>query len=428
MILIKNRILILSILITVTQLGWSADWPQWRGPNRDGKSLETNLLTQWPEGGPGLAWKAEGLGTGYSSVSVHGNHIFTMGDLDKRQYVIALDRKNGQILWKADIGIAWSDKSFPGPRGTPTTDEDKVYAISTEGDLVCLASDKGSEIWRKSLTNDFGGFMSAYQRVDWKFSESPLVDGEKVIVSPGASTAALVALNKSNGSEIWRAAIPDLGERGADGAAYASVVVSNAGGVKQYVQMLGRGVVGIEAASGRFLWGYNRVANDVANIATPLVHENKVFVTTGYGTGSALLELIASGNGISAKETYWLDGNVMQNHHGGVILHNGYLYTGTGHNNGFPLCVEMATGKVAWGPIRNEGQKSAAITYADGHLYLRYQNGLMVLVEANPTEYREKGSFMIPNVKQFSWSHPVVADGKLFLREQDTLYVYQLTR
>jgi outer membrane protein assembly factor BamB len=404
----------------------TTDWPQWRGLERNGRSAETALLQEWPEGGPPLAWKASGLGGGYSSVAVAGERIFTMGDLGDGQYVLALSRADGRQLWKTRVGETHEDQ-YLGPRSTPTVDGDRIYAMSTGGDVVCLAAATGEKLWGRSLPGEFGGrLMKAMGTYDWKFAESPLVDGDRVIVTPGAPDAVLVALDKTSGEEIWRAAIPELGEAGTDGAGYSSVVVSEAGGVRQYVQLVGRGVIGVEAASGRFLWGYNRVANNVANIATPLVQGDLVFASTGYGTGSVLLRLAADGDGIGAEEVYYLEADTMQNHHGGLILDGGHVYTGTGHNKGFPLAIELATGKVAWGPIRNDGENSAAISYADGRIYMRYQNGLMILVEATPEEYRERGSFMIPEVEKESWSHPVVAGGKLYLREQDNLWVYDV--
>jgi outer membrane protein assembly factor BamB len=236
-----------------------------------------------------------------------------------------------------------------------------------------------------------------------------------------------VALDKTSGEEIWRSAIPEIGDRGRDGAAYSSVVISNGGGVKQYVQLIGRGLIGVEAGTGRFLWGYNRVANDVANIATPIVSGDYIFTSTGYRTGSALLQLSAQGDGVKADEVYWLEPNVMQNHHGGLILHEGYIYTGTGHNKGFPVSAKFETGEVAWGPIRNEGADSAAIAYADGRLYLRYQNGLVILIEATPEGYKERGSFMLPDVEKPSWPHPVITGGRLYLREQNSLFCYDVT-
>jgi outer membrane protein assembly factor BamB len=403
------------------------DWPQWRGQNRDGRSPETGLLQSWPEGGPPLAWKAEGLGGGFSSVAVSGNRIYTLGDLGDAQYAIAVRRDGGAVVWKTEIGPAWKDK-YLGPRSTPTVDGDRVYVVGTEGDLFCLDAASGKKVWTRNLRKDFGGtMMKAQGTYEWKFSESPLIDGDRIIVTPGAKEATLVALNKATGKEIWRASVPGLGERGADGAAYSSVVVSEAGGIRQYVQFVGRGVIGVEAKTGRFLWGYNPVANDVANIATPLIDGDFVFASSGYGTGSALIKLEGTGDGIAAKEVYFLDAETMQNHHGGLILHDGYVYTGTGHNKGFPLCVKMADGKVAWGKIRNEGEGSAAVSYADGRLYFRYQDGLMVLVEATPESYREHGSFKIPDVDNPSWAHPVIAGGKLYLREQDRLFCYDIS-
>ena len=405
----------------------AADWPQWRGPERNGKSSETGLLASWPEGGPPLVYRVSGLGSGYSSLAVVGDHLFTTGDVGEKQYLLAFAKKDGKPAWRAELGNAWEDR-YLGARSTPTIDGDRVFAIGTDGDLVAVHAKDGSEIWRRNLAQDFGGFlMQAQGRIDWRFAESPLVDGDRVIVSPGSNDAALVALDKTTGKEIWRSKLPEIGEAGLDGAGYSSVVVSKAAGIKQYVQLLGRGVVGVEASSGRFLWGYNRVANAIANIATPIIDGDHVIASTGYETGTALLAIEKQdGGGLAAKEVYFLDAPTMQNHHGGLILHGGYIYTGTGHNKGFPLAVEKKSGKVAWGPIRNEGRDSAAIIYADGHLYFRYQNGLMVLVEATPAEYREKGSFMIPDIEQFSWSHPVIADGRLYLREQDSLFVHDI--
>jgi outer membrane protein assembly factor BamB len=252
-----------------------------------------------------------------------------------------------------------------------------------------------------------------------------------VIVTPGAPGALLVALDKRTGAEVWRAAAPRLGEQGADGAGYSSVVISRGGGVEQYVQLTGRGLVSVRARDGKFLWGYNKVANDVANIATPLVKGNYVFASTGYGTGSVLLELQRDGDGVRANEVYYLPAKTLQNHHGGLVLIGEHIYGGHGHNRGHPICVEMATGKVAWGGegerASHGGTGSAAVTAADGHLYFRYQNGRVVLIEATPSGLHVKGELAIPGVERPSWSHPVVAGGRLYLREQDHLYVYELT-
>jgi outer membrane protein assembly factor BamB len=315
-----------------------------------------------------------------------------------------------------------------GPRSTPTVDGNRLFVMNTEGNVICLEAESGKEVWRRSLPDDFGShMMQAMGTTDWRYAESPLVDGDKVIVTPGVTAAAMVALDKKSGEEIWRARIGRLGSQGAYGAAYSSVVISNGGGIKHYVQFIGRGLIGIEAETGRFLWGYNSVANDIANIATPLVHGNYVFASSGYGTGAALLELSSDGEGgVTAEEVYFLPPETFQNHHGGLILDGGFVFTGTGHNKGFPIAVRLEDGEVAWGPERNAGQSSAAITYADGRIYFRYQDGRMILVEATAEGYREHGTFMIPEVKAESWSHPVITDGRLYLREQDNLFAYDI--
>jgi outer membrane protein assembly factor BamB len=405
----------------------SPEWPQWRGPNRDAVAKESGLLATWPESGPPLAWKAKGLGGGFSSLAISGGRIYTLGDLQGSQQLIAMNLADGKIAWTAKVGPIWEDE-YGGPRGTPTVDGDRVYALGTEGDLVCLQAATGKEVWRKSLPRDFGGRMMS----SWKWAESPLVDGDRLVVTPGAANATLVALDKKTGKEIWRAAVPSIGEKGADGAAYSSVVVSNGGGVKQYVQLTGRGVVSVRAQDGKFLWGYNKVANDVANISTPIIRGDHVFASTGYRTGSALLKLSRAGDGIQAQEVYFLDAKTLQNHHGGLVLIGDHVYGGHGHNRGYPICVEMATGKVAWGgegvELNHGGSGSAAVTAADGQLYFRYQNGRMVMIQATPQGYKVTGAFSIPDVNHPSWSHPVVAGGKLYLREQDNLYVYNLKR
>jgi outer membrane protein assembly factor BamB len=419
-----RRVAMAAGLVAAAVVVTGADWPGWRGPGRDARSAETGLLPQWPAGGPPLAWSAKGLGGGLSSVAVVGNRIYTMGDKDGAQFVLALDEANGKILWSTKVGAPWDDE-YGGPRSTPTVDGALLYALGSHGDLVCLESATGKERWRKNLAKDFGGQMMS----SWLWSESPLVDGDRLIVTPGSREAGLVALDKRTGATVWKAALPALGGQGKDGAGYSSVVISEGAGVKQYVQLMGRGVVGIRASDGKYLWGYTQVANGVANIPTPIVKGNFVFASTGYQTGSVLLELSKSGDGVAARQVYFLPPTTFQNHHGGMVLVGDHIYAGHGHNKGFPICLELATGKVVWGgDIRNQGTGSAAVMYADGRIYMRYQNGVVVLVEATPAGYSEKGSFTIPNVTNPSWPHLVVSDGKLYVREQDTLYVYDVRK
>lgn len=399
-----------------------AEWPSWRGPNRDGHSPDTGLLRQWPQGGPRLLMTARNLGIGFSSVAVTGGRIYTMGDRNGAQHLIALSDSDGSEVWSVRVGPVW-DSEYGGPRGTPAVSDGAVYAVGTEGDLVAVDAASGKELWRRNFVRDFGGRMMS----SWKFAESPLIDGDRVVVTPGGPDAMIVALNKRTGADIWRSKMGTFAGRGPDGAAYSSIVVSNGGGVKQYIQLVGKGVISVRASDGWFMWGYGAVANNVANISTPIVSGDHVFASTGYGTGSVLLKIAREGDRATASEVYFLDPGTFQNHHGNMVLVGANLYAGHGHNNGFPIAIDLASGKVAWGGrIRNTGQGSAAVAYADGHLYFRYQNGVVMLIEATPEGYREKGSLQIPNVRTPSWSHPVILNGRLYLREQDNLYVYDV--
>ncbi|MBI3837360.1 MAG: PQQ-like beta-propeller repeat protein [Planctomycetia bacterium] len=401
-----------------------AEWPQWRGEHRDGISTDTGLLNQWPKDGPPLLWKASGLGKGFSSISIANGRIFTAGDRETGQHVIALNLADGKEIWSTRISDVWAPDGYAGPRCTPTIDGSRVYVVGPHGDLVCLESDSGTEVWHRNMKADFGGQMHS----GWGYSESPLVDGDRLVCTPGGPEAGIVALNRKTGAEIWRCAVGNPGDRGGNGAAYSSIVVSNGGGVRQYVQLMGRGAVGVATKNGKFLWSYNRVANGTANVPTPVVHDDYVFVSSGYQTGAALLHLQAADGGVNADEVYFLDGKQFQNHHGGMIMLGDYIYAGHGHNAGAPTCLEWKTGKTVWRHNRGPGKGSAAVAYADGNLYFRFQDGVMALVGATPDEYQEKGHFQIPDVSQPSWSHPVIVGGKLYLREQDALLCYDVKK
>ena len=271
------------------------DWPGWRGPNRDGVSRETGLLTSWPADGPPLLWKANGLGAGYASVAVVQGKIFTMGKKDATK-LIALDAADGSLLWETPVG------GGNAPNCTPTVDGDLVFGLSHSGDLLCAETATGREVWRKSFPRDFGGKMMSV----WGYSESPLVDGDRLIVTPGGKNAMMAALDKRTGRVIWTAAMPpNPGKAGQNGAAYSSPVISHAAGVKQYVQLVGRGVIGVDAETGKLLWGYNRIANGTANVPTPLVKGDYVLCSSGYGDGgSTLLKLSGRRGNISAEEVW----------------------------------------------------------------------------------------------------------------------------
>lgn len=402
------------------RLAPSSDWPQWRGPNRDGISTETGLLGEWTQA-PTLLWKKTELGRGYASVAVVGDVLYTAGKVKEISYAYALSEKDGSVIWSIPLGQPKDEN----PRATPTVDGDRVYFLGSEGALLCVDRASGKVLWSKDFKADFGGKMMS----GWKFCESPLIDGDRLVCTPGGKEALIVCLNKLTGDLLWKSPLPDVGQGGKDGAGYSSIVISNAAGVKQYVQITGRGCIGIAAEDGRFLWAYNKVANQVANIPTPIVDGDYVFCSTGYGTGAALLKLTKEGSGVKAEEQYFLPGKELQNHHGGMIKIGEYVYLGHGHNRGYPTCVEMKTGKIVWRQEENiPGTGSAAIVFAEGKLYFRYQNGVVALIDAKPEGYVFHGQFEIPEAGNDSWPHPVICHGKLFIREHDALYVYDIAR
>jgi outer membrane protein assembly factor BamB len=397
----------------------SKDWPQWRGPARNGISPAKGLNQDWSASAPRLLWTASGMGRGYASVAIAGGQIYTLGQRDGREVLSAFSQQDGSHLWSAPVG------NGDHCNGTPTVDGNRVYAVGLKGDLVCADTATGNVIWKTNYGRDFGGRMMS----GWGFSESPLIDGDRVICTPGSNQAIMAALDKKTGAVIWKAPLPAVGSRGKDGAGYSSIVISQVGAIKQYVQLVGRGVIGVRAQDGAFLWGYDKIANGTANVPTPVVQGDLVFCSSGYGDGgSALLRMVSQGNQVQTNEVYYRSAKQLQNHHGGMVQVGKYLYFGHGHNNGFPVCVELATGKLMWGPIRGPGSGSAAVAYADGHLYFRYENGTMALIEATPEAYRLKGTFQIATRHGKSWPHPAIADGKLYLRDQDDLHCYALSR
>jgi outer membrane protein assembly factor BamB len=387
-----------------------SEWPQFRGPRRDDVSTDKGLLKEWPKNGPPLVWKATGLGGGYSSVAISGGKIFTLGNKNGKSYAHALDEQSGKLLWSAEIGQAGDNLGC-----TPTVDGDRVYGIGQAGDLVCLSVANGAVLWRKSFPRDFGGNCGG-----WRYTESPLVDGDKLVCTPGAKEATIVALNKKTGAVIWKCAAPVNDAT----AGYSSIVVAEVGGIRQYVQLVHAGVIGVAAEDGKFLWKYDELGYNTANIPTPIVLGDQVFCSAGYGKGGALLQLTAVNGAIQVKPLYY--NHELKNKHGGLLVVGDYVY-GDHDDSGFPFCAEVKTGKVVWRKDkRGPGEGSAAVTYADGHLYFRFQNGVMALVEATPDKYQEISTFRIPNAGSPSWAHPVVTGGRLYLREQDTLWCYSV--
>jgi outer membrane protein assembly factor BamB len=391
----------------------SGDWPQWRGPNHDDVSADTGLLKEWPEGGPKLVWEVKGLGDGYSAVSIYGNRIFTAGDKGPESFVEALNLADGKAVWSAKLGKAGAlgQPQFEGPRATPTTDGELVFAVSQFGEMACYKADTGQEVWRKDYTKDFGGACPF-----WGYAESPLIDGEKVVITPGGSQGALVALNKKNGTVIWQS--KDF----TDAAHYSSLIIAELGGVFQYIQLTPTSVAGIAAADGKLLWKAPRKGN-VAVIPTPIYDGGFVYVTSGYGVGCNLFKVTPDSGKFSAVQVY--ANKVMANHHGGVIKIGDFVY-GYSENKGW-TCQDFKTGEAKWQEKEKLGKGS--IAYADGHFYLRQEDkkGTVAIIDASPDGYHEHGRFDQPDrSSQHSWPHPVIAGGKLYLRDQDVLVCYDV--
>lgn len=407
---------VVSICITMTAASCvlADDWPQWGGRNRDGKSADTGLLAEWPASGPTLAWKATGFGKGYSTIAVVGDRLYTMGDKADAGWVIAASADDGKILWSAKVGAPGSPivpgYDFPGPRSTPTVDGNLIFALDAWGDLICVNAADGKEQWRRSLVKDLGGTPPT-----WGYAESPLVDGEQVVVTPGGQKGALAAFNKTTGELIWQS------KEFTDPAHYSSIVPTEIDGTRQYVQLTAANVAGISARDGSLLWKAARRGN-TAVIPTPLMAGNEIYVTSGYGAGCNLFKVTRTDGKFSADQVY--ANHVMVNHHGGVVRVGEYIY---GYSDGKGLtCQNARTGEAVW--AEKAAIKKGSVSYADGKLYCREEDtGTMILVDAASGGYTEKGRFNQPDrAEEKAWSHPVIANGKLYIRDQDLLLCYDI--
>lgn len=380
----------------------NANWPQWRGPNRDGISKETGLLKEWPAEGPPLLWKATGAGRGFSSFSIANGRLFTMGLRGDREFVIAFDVATGKEAWATPHGGAFRNDRGDGPRGTPTVDGDRVYALGGNGDLSAIEARTGKIVWTKNILREFGG-----RNITWGISESPLIVGNKVLVNPGGTDASIVALNKSDGSVIWKSQ--------SDKAGYSSAIPLQVNGGTQVVFFTSQRAVGLNLNDGKLLWEYARPSNNVANAATPIARGNRVFISSDYGTGGGVVEIKPDG---TAQELWFTKD--MRNHHSSSVLVGDHLY---GFSSSILTAMKFDTGEVAW---RDRSVGKGSLVFADGRLYLFSEKGVVGLAEATPTGYVERGRFSIQAGNLETWTHPVVAGGHLYLRDQDTIYAYDV--
>jgi outer membrane protein assembly factor BamB len=396
----------------------SFDWPQWRGPERNDISKENDLLKEWPNGGPTLLWNSDEGGNGYAGPAVVGDRYYTMGADEKSEYVLCLDVANGKQVWRRDYGTRFKNANWgDGPRCTPTIDGDLLYGIGGQGDIVCAKIADGTIVWEKNMKKDLAG----QQMSGWGYTESPLIDGELMVCTPGGDKGAVAALDKKTGDVKWRS------KEFTDKAGYSSLVIGNCGGIKQYVQMTGDSVAGIAANDGRLLWRFP-CSNKTAAIPTPIVDGDLVYSTSGYGAGCRLVKVTAG----SGKETEKADevyaDKAMTNHHGGVVKVGDHLY-GYSDNGGAWICQDFKTGKVVWSE-KKLGKGS--VTCAGGMLYLYSEGkGECVLIDASPAGWKEHGRFTIPKTaKRPSGAgirtHPVVANGRLYLRDQELLFAFDV--
>lgn len=399
----------------------TSDWPQWRGPQRDGISKETGLLKQWPKEGPKLVWQVNDLGDGYSTPSVVGDSIYLMSNQGmENEFVQARSTLDGKPIWTTRIGNVGNPNQnppYPKARSTPTVDGKFIYALGSDGDIACLEAGTGKIRWQKNIRKEFGG-----QPGEWAYAESPLVDGDVVVVTPGGAEATIVALNKKTGALIWKSAVPE-----GDPAAYASAIVVQAGGRKQYVQSLTKGYVGVDAKTGQFLWRYKEVAKGPAQYFTPVARGEYVY-GGALGVGGGMVRLKPASDGIAAEQMYFERG--LPNGIGGAVLVGDHIYgTEVGQNL---VSADFITGKVKW---QDKSFGWASLAYADGHLYLHGINGDVALVEATPEAYREKGRFTPPaqpKKKQAApfpegaFAYPVIANGRLYIRDLGTLWAYDI--
>jgi len=411
-----------SVTRTANMGAPASDWPQWRGPERNGISQESGLLKQWPKEGPKLLWQVNDIGDGYSTPAVVGTRIYLMSNRGmENEFVQALSTQDGKPIWTTRVGNVGNpnqDPPYPKARSTPTVDGDFIYALGSDGDLACLEAKSGKIRWQKSLRKEFGG-----QPHEWAYAESPLVDGDVVVVTPGGTEATLVALNKKTGAVIWKSAVP-----GADPAGYASAIVVQGGGRKQYVQFLSKGIVGVDAKTGAFLWRYKEVVKGPAQAFTPVASGAYVY-GGALSVGGGLVHLKPDGGGVAAEQVYFERG--LPNGFGGAVLVGAYLY-GTEIAGQSLVAVEFTTGKVKW---KAESIGRSSVAYADGLLYLHGFNGDVALVEATPEGYREKSRFTPPaqpkhkgdaQMKEAAFAYPVIANGRLYIRDLGTLWAYDI--
>ena len=408
-----NRFVRIILLFAV--LGFAAapftlagpnDWPQWRGPNRDGISKETGLLKTWPEAGPKVLWKAPS-GDGYSGIVVANGRLYTMHSTRSEELVVCLDAATGKEIWRfISDNQVYENQFGNGPRSTPIVDGELVFTLGGNGKLNALNAKTGAKVWSHDLRSEFGG-----QIPTWGVSTSPLVDGEMLFVDVGGSGGnGLMAFNKKSGKVAWKSNSSLPG--------YSAPIAVAVNGIKQILFFTGTALISASPTDGKQYWSYTwRTSYDV-NAATPvLISPDKVFISSGYNTGAAVLRMKAANGGVKIEEVW--KSQVMRNHFASSVLVGDYLY---GFDEATLKCININTQEEKWG---KRGLGKGSLIYADGHLIVLSERGKLLLIEANPAEEIEKASAEV--LRGRCWTVPTLANGKLYVKNQAEILCLDVT-
>ncbi len=413
----KYLLLLFLNISAVVFASENMDWPCFHGPRRNNLSTETGLLKVWPEDGPELLWTATGIGHGYSTVSIAGGRIYTAGMIDKQTYVAALGM-DGKQIWQKLNGQSWQASErqtwavpYSGSRGTPTIDGDTVYHLSELGRLTAFDTGTGRELWHVDIMKTFGA-----ERPEYGFSESVLINGNAIYCCPAGREGYIVALDKSSGSTIW------ANKEVKDAVGNCSAVVARIAGHEQVVTMSAQRVLSFDLTDGHLLWDYAFANQRENNIADVVVSDDLVYASSGYGKGSVLLRPKRQDDGKFSVTPEWTS-ELLDNHHGGVLLYDGYLY-GAGQESRGWFCLDFKTGGKKW---QTPGKGS--LIYADGMLYCLEERGTISLVKASPDKWEQVSSFSSPRGGEgLFWAHPVICDGRLYIRHSDKLFAYDIRK
>ncbi len=400
---------------TVTYAVGNTSWPSYHGPQRDNLSTDTGLMQTWPQDGPELLWTATDIGHGYSSISVAEDRIFTAGMIKKQTYVTALDL-SGKQLWQRLNGRSWEASKqqtwavpYAGSRGTPTVDSNTVYHLSELGRLAAFDTQTGQERWHIELLKTFEA-----ERPEYGYSESVLIHEDSLFCCPAGAKGYIVALDKNTGRTLW--ANTDI----KDAAGNCSAVVANIDGIKQVITMSANQVLSFDPNNGHLLWQYTFSNSRENNATDVIVNEGLVYASSGYGKGSILLRPQRQADGKFYVEQVW-SSELLDNHHGGVLLLNGYLY-GAGHEARGWFCLDFSTGKKMW-----QADGKGSLTYADNRLYCLSERGMMSLVKATSEKWDQVGSLQLPRGgRGLFWAHPVICGGRLYVRHSEKIFAYDI--